>query len=89
MKTNRIITKVVTKDTHLNLILSTPKGYTSYSNLPFLPERMKIEKCGRLVYNLYGKKNYVLHIVKALKQKLNLGVMLISGLRIIEFNQEA
>ena len=26
------------------------------SNLPFLPERMKIDKCKRLICNLYDKK---------------------------------
>ena len=38
-----------------------------HSDLPFLPERMKINKCSKLVCNLYGKENYVVHI-KALKQ---------------------
>ena len=27
-----------------------------YSNLPFLPRRMKINKCNKHVYNLYDKK---------------------------------
>ena len=33
-----------------------------HENLPFLPERMKIGKCKKLVCNLYDKKNYVVHI---------------------------
>ena len=33
-----------------------------YSDLPFLPERMKINKCKDLVCNLYNKKKYVAHI---------------------------
>ena len=33
-----------------------------HSDLPFLPERMKIDKCKKLVCNLHDKKRYVLHI---------------------------
>ena len=33
-----------------------------HSDLPFLPERMKINKCNKLVCNLYDKKNDVVHI---------------------------
>ena len=32
------------------------------SDLPFLPERMKINKCSKLACNLYDKKKYVVHI---------------------------
>ena len=34
----------------------------NYEDLPFLPERMKIGKCKKLVCNLYDKKKYVAHI---------------------------
>ena len=37
-----------------------------HSNLRFLPEKMKIEKCQKLVCNLYDKKEYVIH-TKSLK----------------------
>ena len=33
-----------------------------HSDVPFLPERMKIDKCKKLVCNLYDKKIYVVHI---------------------------
>ena len=33
-----------------------------HSDLPFLPERMKINKCTKLVCNFYDKKNYVVHV---------------------------
>ena len=33
-----------------------------HSDLPFLPEKMKINKCNKLVCNLYDKKNYVVHV---------------------------
>ena len=46
-----------------------------HSDLPFLPERMEINKCKKLVCNLYDKKKYVVHI-KSLKQALNHGLKL-------------
>ena len=33
-----------------------------HSDLSFLSERMKINKCKKLVCNLYDKKKYVVHI---------------------------
>ena len=41
-----------------------------HSHLPFLPERMEINKCKKLICNLYNKKKYVVHI-NTLKQALN------------------
>ena len=41
-----------------------------HSDLPFLPERMEINKCKKLICNLYNKKKYVAHI-NTLKQALN------------------
>ena len=41
-----------------------------HSDLPFLPERMKINKCTKLICNVQDKENYVAHI-SALKQALN------------------
>ena len=59
-----------------------------HSDLPFLPERMEINKCKKLVCNLYDQKKYVVHI-NSLKQALNHGLKLKEIHRIIEFNQEA
>ena len=59
-----------------------------HSNLLFLPERMEINKCKKLVCNLYNKKKYVAHI-NTLKQALNHGLKLKKIHRVIEFNQEA
>ena len=64
------------------------KLHSLHSNLPFLPERMKIDKCNKLVCNLYYKKNYVVHI-RSLKQALSHGLILKKIHRIIQFNQEA
>ena len=44
-----------------------------HSDLPFLSERMEINKCKKLVCNLYNKKKYVAHI-NTLKLALNHGL---------------
>ena len=49
---------------------------------------MKIDKCKKLVCNLYNKKKYVVHI-RSLKQALNHGLILTKVHRVIQFNQEA
>ena len=59
-----------------------------HSDLQFLPKRMKIDKCKKLVCNLRNKKKYVVHI-RSLKQALNYGLKLKKVHRIIEFNQES
>ena len=59
-----------------------------HSDLPFLPERMEINKCKKLVRNLSNKKKYATHI-NSLKQALNHGLKLKKIYTIIEFNQEA
>ena len=64
------------------------KLHDLHSDLPFLPKRMKIDKCKKLVCNLRNKKKYVVHI-RSLKQALNHGLKLKKVHRIIEFNQEA
>ena len=64
------------------------KLHDLHSDLPFLSERMEINKCKKLVCNLYDKKKYVVHI-KSLKQALNHGLKFKKVHRIIEFNQEA
>ena len=59
-----------------------------HSDLPFLSERMEVNKCKKLDCNLFNKKKYVVHI-NALKQALNHGLKLKKIHRVIEFNQEA
>ena len=58
-----------------------------HSDLPFLSERMEINKCKKLVCNLYNKKKYVAHI-NTLKLALNHGLKFKKIHRVIEFNQE-
>ena len=64
------------------------KLHDLHSDLPFLPKRMKIDKCKKLMCNLRNKKKYHVHI-RSLKQALNHGLKLKKVHRIIEFNQEA
>ena len=59
-----------------------------HSDLPFIPERMKINKCSKLVCNLYGKNKYVVHI-RSLRRALDHGLILKKVHRVIQFNQEA
>ena len=58
------------------------------NNLPFLPERMKIQKVETLVANLHDKKEYVIQI-RNLKQALNHRLVLKKVHRVIKFDQEA
>ena len=59
-----------------------------HNDLPFLPERMKINKCEKLVCNTHNKENYIIHIA-SLKQALNHGLILKRVHKVIEFEQEA
>ena len=58
-----------------------------HSDLPFSPERMKIEKSTQLFCTVQDKKNDVVHIV-ALKQALKHGLKLTKVNKIIQFDQE-
>ena len=44
-----------------------------HSDFPFLPGRMKINNCTKLVCNIHNKENYLVRIL-ALKQALNHGL---------------
>ena len=59
-----------------------------HSDLPFLSERMEVNKYKKLVCNLFNKKKYVAHI-NTLKQALNHGLKFKKIHRVIEFNEEA
>ena len=73
----------------LEVDVEYPKNlHDLHSDLPFLPERMKIDNCNKLGFNLYDKKDYVVHI-RSLKQALNHGLILKKVHRVIQFNQKA
>ena len=59
--------------------------HSLHSDLPFLPERMKINGCKKLVCNFYDKNNYVDYI-RSLKQALNLGLVLKKVHGVIQFD---
>ena len=64
------------------------KLHKLHNDLPFLPERIKINKCTKLVCNLNDKENYPVHIL-VLKQALNHGLKLKKMHRVSEIRQEA
>ena len=72
----------------LEVDIEYPKNlHDLHSDLPFLPERMKINKCIKFLCNLYDKNSYVVHI-RALKQALNHGLIFKKVHRVIQFNQK-
>ena len=64
------------------------KLFGSHKDLPFLPERKKLEKVEKLVCSIEDKEKYVIHI-RALKQALNNGLKLKMVHRVIKFQQKA
>ena len=62
--------------------------FGSLKELPFLPERRKLEKVEKLVCSIEDKEKYVIHI-RALKQALNHGLKLKKVHRVIKFHQKA
>ena len=80
LKFNEEFIKRYDKDSDKGCILEVDVEYSKdlydlHNGLPFLPERMKINKCNKLLCNLYDKKNNVANI-RFLKQALNLRLIL-------------
>ena len=63
------------------------KLHELHNDLPFLPERIKIEKLEKFVTNLHDKTEYVIHI-RNLKQVLNRGLISKKIDTVIKFNQK-
>ena len=59
-----------------------------HSDFPFLSERMEVNRCKKLVCDLFNKKKYVAHI-NTLKQALNNELKFKKIHQVIEFNQKA
>ena len=92
-KINEKFIKNYNEDNNKGYILEVDVKYPKrlhklHSDLPFLSERMEINKCKKLVCNLSNKKKYLIHI-NSLKQALNHGLKLKKIHRVIEFNQDA
>ena len=62
--------------------------FNFHKDLPFLPERKKVEKVEKLICSIEDKEKYVIHI-RALKQALNHGLKLKKVHRVIQFKQKA
>ena len=78
----------IVKGIYFEVDVEDPKNLHKLdSDLPFLPERKKIEKVKKLVCTVQDKERYVVHI-KALKQALNHGLIFKKVHTIIQFNQE-
>ena len=61
--------------------------FNLHQDLPFLPERRKVNKVKKLICSIENKEKYVIHI-RVLKQALNHGLVLRKVHRVIQFNQE-
>ena len=90
LKFNENFIKNYDEDSDKGYILEVDVEYPKnlhdlHRDLPFLPERMKINKCSKYVCNLYDKNNYVVHI-RPLKQALNHGLILKKVYNVIQFN---
>ena len=64
------------------------KLHELHHDLPFLPEKMKLEKVKKIVAHLFDKTEYVIHI-RNLKQALNHELILKKVHRKIKINQNA
>ena len=62
--------------------------FNNHKDLPFLPERKKVEKVQKHICSTEDKQKYVIHI-RALKQALNHGLKLKKANRVIQFKQKA
>ena len=82
------IVKLENKGYLLEADVKYPKElHDLHNELPFMCEKMTINRVEKLVLNLYDKKKYVIHI-KALVQVLKHGLIL-EKVHVIEFNQSA
>ena len=64
------------------------KIHGKHKDVPFLPQKEKINKCQKLICSVKDKEKYVVHI-RALKQALKYGLVLEEVHRVIKFNQKA
>ena len=80
------LTKCQDKGYLLEVDVKYPKElHDLHIDLPFMCEKMKINKVEKLVPNLYDKRNYVIHI-RVLDQALKHGLILEKVHQAIEFN---
>ena len=83
------IKNMVIQDTFLKQILIISKElFNFHKDLPFLPERKKVEKVEKLICSIEDKEKYVIP-TRALKQALNHRLVLKKVHRIVQFKQKA
>ena len=83
------LAKCGSKGDLLEVDVKYPKDlHDLHNDLPFMCEKMKVNKVEKLVPNLYDKNKYVIHI-RALDQALKHGLILETVHHVIEFNQSA
>ena len=63
------------------------KLFDLHKDLPFLPERKKVNQIEKRICNIEDKEKYVVHI-NVLKQALNHGLVFKKLHRVIQFNQK-
>ena len=72
----------------LEVDIDYPKElFNFHKDLPFLPERKKVEKVEKLICSIEDKEKYIIHI-RALKQALNHGLKLKKVHRVIQYIQK-
>ena len=72
----------------LEVDIDYPKElFNLHKDLPFLPERKRVNKVEKLICSIEDKEKYVIQ-TRALKQALNHGLVLRKIHRVIQFNQE-
>ena len=89
---NEDFIKKYDQDSNMRYFLEVDIDYSKelfnfHKDLPFLPERKKVEKVEKLICSIEDKEKYVIHI-RALKQALNHGLKLKKVRRVIQFNQK-
>ena len=76
------------KEYFLKVDVDFPKKlFNFHEDLPFLPERKKVNKVEKLICSIKDKEKFIVHI-RVLKQALNHGLLLKRLHRVIQFNQE-
>ena len=88
---NKDLIKIYKKESDKGYFLEVDVQYFEklskiHNDLPFLPERKKIEKVEKLVANFHDKTEYVGHI-RNLKQALDHGLLFKKVHRVIKFNE--
>ena len=79
----------INKGYFLEVDIDYPKElFNLHKDLPFLPQRKKVEKVEKLICRIENREKYVIHI-RYWKQALNHGLKVNNVHRVIQFKQKA